>query len=462
MTALYVVIADNKEEEPLGSMWNRIQVAALAAKHMVDWECDVKRNEWGNTKFLHGYILGFLELTELRREFSIALYIRMSYVQFSSLINGDRVDTKCKIRYHFSSQKINGVDHLLLSAAKVHLDPKRMYIHLDNLFNGDKRFVKTPSVPRDYDPLSILPTLSKALERIIHKQLSDYLNENNILNPYQSDFRADHSTATAIVKVTEDILQAMDNSKRLGAGGCSVRYYTTMRLILLAETLCLADTGPAAPQLHMPRERGHYSEKYSKDDLRAAVGSVLTYRASKKYNVPFNNLKRFLYVSSGPDDVVFPKKGRPLALTVEEEQKVTGDLWEAAEEYHRRQPDQPTPYHGSIGRLMERFKTAGSIHDKKRSGEPRSATGDAKAASQDGTPPHFRLTVRELLNEVIPGRWIDRRDPVEWPPKLPDLTPLDFFLWGHLKSVVYSNRPRKLDELQGQERMCTNNTCSVT
>ncbi|KAJ4434589.1 hypothetical protein ANN_23151 [Periplaneta americana] len=35
-------------------------------------------------------------------------------------------------------------------------------------------------------------------------------------------------------------------------------------------------------------------------------------------------------------------------------------LREAAEEYHRRHPDQPTPHHGSIGRLMERFKTAGN------------------------------------------------------------------------------------------------------
>ncbi|KAJ4439257.1 hypothetical protein ANN_07377 [Periplaneta americana] len=40
-------------------------------------------------------------------------------------------------------------------------------------------------------------------------------------------------------------------------------------------------------------------------------------------------------------------------------------LREAAEEYHRRHPDQPTPHHGSSARLMERFKTAGSIHDKK-------------------------------------------------------------------------------------------------
>ncbi|KAJ4450069.1 hypothetical protein ANN_01476 [Periplaneta americana] len=102
---------------------------------------------------------------------------------------------------------------------------------------------------------------------------------------------------------------------------------------------------------------------------------------------------------------------------------------------------------------------------KKRSVRPRTATGDANAAtvlaklviSHHGQPGKWRknvapvkrpLTVRELLNEVILGHWIGRRPPVEWLPKSPDLTPLDFFLWGHLKSVVYSNRPRKLDELQ--------------
>ncbi|XP_069683194.1 protein takeout-like [Periplaneta americana] len=67
-------------------------------------------------------------------------HILMLPIEGTGNMNITLVDTKCKIRYHFSSQKINGVDHLLLSAAKVHLDPKRMYIHLDNLFNGDKRF----------------------------------------------------------------------------------------------------------------------------------------------------------------------------------------------------------------------------------------------------------------------------------------------------------------------------------
>lgn len=46
---------------------------------------------------------------------------------------------------------------------------------------------------------------------------------------------------------------------------------------------------------------------------------------------------------------------------------------------------------------------------------------------QDGAPPHFSLEVRAYLDELLPERWIGRRGPVEWPPRSPDLTPLDFF-----------------------------------
>ena len=67
---------------------------------------------------------------------------------------------------------------------------------------------------------------------------------------------------------------------------------------------------------------------------------------------------------------------------------------------------------------------------------------------QDGAPPHFATIVRNYLHEQFPGRWIGRQGTIEWPPRSPDLTPLDFFLWGHLKSVVYRHRPRNIDELK--------------
>ena len=37
---------------------------------------------------------------------------------------------------------------------------------------------------------------------------------------------------------------------------------------------------------------------------------------------------------------------------------------------------------------------------------------------------------------------------VEWPPRSPDSTPCDFFLWGHLKNEVYKTPPTDLQELR--------------
>lgn len=78
---------------------------------------------------------------------------------------------------------------------------------------------------------------------------------------------------------------------------------------------------------------------------------------------------------------------------------------------------------------------------------------------QDGAPPHYAAVVREHLNVLLPDRWIGRGGPVEWPPRSPDLNPLDFFLWGYLKCRVYEDRPETLQELQENiERECANIT----
>lgn len=46
---------------------------------------------------------------------------------------------------------------------------------------------------------------------------------------------------------------------------------------------------------------------------------------------------------------------------------------------------------------------------------------------QDGAPAHFSTIARTWLNTEFRGRWIGRAGPVLWPPRSPDLTPLDFF-----------------------------------
>jgi hypothetical protein len=66
----------------------------------------------------------------------------------------------------------------------------------------------------------------------------------------------------------------------------------------------------------------------------------------------------------------------------------------------------------------------------------------------DGAPPHFACVARERLNELFEDRWIGRGGPVPWPARSPDLNPMDFFLWGHVKSVVYNTPPASMAELQ--------------
>lgn len=56
---------------------------------------------------------------------------------------------------------------------------------------------------------------------------------------------------------------------------------------------------------------------------------------------------------------------------------------------------------------------------------------------QDGAPSHYGRCVRDHLDRTFPNRWIGRGGPVAWPPRSPDLSPLDFFLWGAMKSLVY-------------------------
>lgn len=70
----------------------------------------------------------------------------------------------------------------------------------------------------------------------------------------------------------------------------------------------------------------------------------------------------------------------------------------------------------------------------------------------DGAPCHFAARVRNHLNDRFPGRWIGRGGPIAWPPRSPDLNPIDFFVWGYFKEIVYAKEIRSLAELQAKLR----------
>jgi hypothetical protein len=67
---------------------------------------------------------------------------------------------------------------------------------------------------------------------------------------------------------------------------------------------------------------------------------------------------------------------------------------------------------------------------------------------QDGAPAHFDSDVRALLDKTFHEKWIGRGGPTRWAPRSPDLTPLDFFLWGYIKNNVYKTPVSDLTELK--------------
>ncbi|GFU84332.1 uncharacterized protein TNCV_1252251 [Trichonephila clavipes] len=71
---------------------------------------------------------------------------------------------------------------------------------------------------------------------------------------------------------------------------------------------------------------------------------------------------------------------------------------------------------------------------------------------QDGAGCHTARATIDLLKYTFGYRLISRFGPVNWPPRSCDLTPLDYFLWCYVKSLVYADKPRTLDHLEDNIR----------
>ena len=55
-----------------------------------------------------------------------------------------------------------------------------------------------------------------------------------------------------------------------------------------------------------------------------------------------------------------------------------------------------------------------------------------------------------FLDATFPNRWIGRDGPTTWPPRSPDITPLDFFLWRYVKDKVFSTPVPDITDLKAR------------
>ena len=70
--------------------------------------------------------------------------------------------------------------------------------------------------PKNYRPISLLPLISKIIEKVIHNQTQEYLDKYEVLYRYQSGFRVNHSTNTSLSYLNDKILKGLDKGSLTG------------------------------------------------------------------------------------------------------------------------------------------------------------------------------------------------------------------------------------------------------
>uniref|UniRef100_A0A8C5GQG5 Reverse transcriptase domain-containing protein n=1 Tax=Gouania willdenowi TaxID=441366 RepID=A0A8C5GQG5_GOUWI len=125
-----------------------------------------------------------------------------------------------------------------------------------------------PGQPINYRPISKLPFMSKMMEKVVAKQLTSIMEDNDLYDKYQSGFRSIHSTETALVKVSSDVMMAADSGR-----------YTVLTLLDLTSAF---DTVDHNTLIHRLKSEMGFS------------GAVLQWFASyingRTFNVAFNDV----------------------------------------------------------------------------------------------------------------------------------------------------------------------------
>ena len=78
---------------------------------------------------------------------------------------------------------------------------------------------------------------------------------------------------------------------------------------------------------------------------------------------------------------------------------------------------------------------------------------------QDGAPAHTSGVEKEWLEIRFPGRLISNKSDYMWPPRFPDLSPLDFSLWGSMEEEIHRTRAYSIAEVK---KLIQNSMASIS
>lgn len=91
---------------------------------------------------------------------------------------------------------------------------KSVFPHLWNLVRiRPIKKIPNPKTPSDTRPITVNSIFTKIFTSALNTQLKSFIDENDILSPYQSGFRNKHSCTTALIRVCEDIRWAIANNE---------------------------------------------------------------------------------------------------------------------------------------------------------------------------------------------------------------------------------------------------------
>jgi retron-type reverse transcriptase len=111
-----------------------------------------------------------------------------------------------KLAAHIIAPSLTYIFNLSLQSGVYVNDSKRARV--TPIFKSENK-----SKCENYRPISILSIVSKVFEKEVLRQVYTYVNESNLLAKYQSGFRPQHSTISALIKIRDEILNNMDEGK---------------------------------------------------------------------------------------------------------------------------------------------------------------------------------------------------------------------------------------------------------